>query len=1067
MAKRKRAKKRAKAGSQTEASPLPPGVTLLHTLAGHSSAVMSVVFISQSGTLVSGGRDSTVKLWEADTGRLLRTLEGHTDEVNSVAFSPQGGTLATGSDDNTVKLWEADTGRLLRTLEGRTGCVYSVAFSPQGRVLASADNVSSLNLWDADTGRLLRTFEGHTESVYNVAFSPQGGTLASGNANNTVKLWDADTGRVLRTLEGHTSTVVSVAFSAQGKMLASGSVDNTVKLWNADTGRLLRTLEGHTGRVDAIAFSPDGRLLASKSGDGTIRLWNCQTWETVAVIPVPTHSHWWIPALTFNPTRTTRPLLAAASSEPGTPDDERCQLIQIWELDDDLLLGGDTGSRSRSSTTRTGSRGRTKAVTRGGKKSAGLRPSDDSHYRNAKVVLVGNSSVGKSGLGLVLAGRKFRATESTHGRHIWTMPATETNDDNETREAMLWDLAGQPGYRLVHQLHLSEVAVALVLFDARSETEPFVGVSYWARALDAARRDFPLKKFLVAARCDRNGPSVSQQRIEEMRQRFGFDGYFETSAKRGNSIEELQQALQKGIEWSLLAAVTRSSEFNIAKTFLMAKKRRGTIVEERSQLFADLKASVARKKQAAITQRVFDVCLQQLETTGLIRRLPFGDFVLLQPELLDDYCGWLTQAARKEPDGLGFLPELDASQGKFPMDEDRPLAQRKKEEQTLLLASVEESLSRGLALRTTDALRDRSLLVFPAELRDELPDYPGGYSLAARFRFNGPVRGVYASLVVRLIYSMEFEKEKLHRNAALFKARHDQGRICGLAVDYPDVEDDSLGRLTVFFDDNTRNAARSLFLRYVNSQLEKLAFKGSIERERIYDCAKCSRMIESTSVTAAIEAGNSRIFCPICGTPVPLDDLIEEVQQPDAGLADIDRQADTGQKLAGLKTTIAERRDDGDFDVFLCHNSKDKPAVRKLAEELSDMGLLGWIDEERLLPGDVIQEKLEEAIAEARSVVVCIGPSGLGRWQTVEYHTVYERFISETESNADKNRFRSDGAVRVIPVLLPGSKVKEIPSFLKRHGYTDLRKSTGENRRREILKLAEAVLAGRHETGQR
>lgn len=47
-----------------------------------------------------------------------------------------------------------------------------------------------------------------------------------------------------------------------------------------------------------------------------------------------------------------------------------------------------------------------------------------------------------------------------------------TNSLTETRETLLWDLAGQPGYRLVHQLHLGEVAVALVLFDARSETEP-------------------------------------------------------------------------------------------------------------------------------------------------------------------------------------------------------------------------------------------------------------------------------------------------------------------------------------------------------------------------------------------------------------------------------------------------------------------------------------------------------------------------------------------------------------------------------------------------------------------
>ena len=73
----------------------------------------------------------------------------------------------------------------------------------------------------------------------------------------------------------------------------------------------------------------------------------------------------------------------------------------------------------------------------------------------------------------------------------------------QTREVLLWDLAGQPGYRLIHQLHLNEVAVALIVFDSRSETDPFSGVKYWARALAQARRlegsaAVPLRAYLVA-----------------------------------------------------------------------------------------------------------------------------------------------------------------------------------------------------------------------------------------------------------------------------------------------------------------------------------------------------------------------------------------------------------------------------------------------------------------------------------------------------------------------------------------------------------------------------------------
>jgi WD40 repeat protein len=50
----------------------------------------------------------------------LQTLEGHSSRVDSVAFSPDSARLASASYDSTVKIWNASSGKCLQTLEGHS-----------------------------------------------------------------------------------------------------------------------------------------------------------------------------------------------------------------------------------------------------------------------------------------------------------------------------------------------------------------------------------------------------------------------------------------------------------------------------------------------------------------------------------------------------------------------------------------------------------------------------------------------------------------------------------------------------------------------------------------------------------------------------------------------------------------------------------------------------------------------------------------------------------------------------------------------------------------------------------
>jgi GTPase SAR1 family protein len=360
-----------------------------------------------------------------------------------------------------------------------------------------------------------------------------------------------------------------------------------------------------------------GLILASKGsqGDDTVRLWLTSTGKCVSVIP-ELGSLSGYDGLAFHP---NRPLLATVGSDPGTaPDDaivsesnRRERVIHIWELDLAELL-------DRAPDIQT------------------------SQYVNAKVVLLGDTGVGKSGLSLVLNGKRYRKTDSTPGRKVWTFSSQEVALDKnlkQTREALLWDLAGQPGYRVIHQLHLNEVAVALVVFDARSETDPLAGVRHWERAVRLAqqRQDspVPMKKLLVSARNDRGTVSVSKERLDALLKEFEFDGYFETSAKEGWQIKELRQAIAQGIPWEHLPEVSSSILFANIKSFLLKVKKTGRLVAPARQLFDDFARShpKAAKTEANLSDQ-FETCIGRLENRDLIRRLSFGDYVLLQPEII-------------------------------------------------------------------------------------------------------------------------------------------------------------------------------------------------------------------------------------------------------------------------------------------------------------------------------------------------------------------------------------------------------------------------------------------------
>jgi nucleotide-binding universal stress UspA family protein len=119
------------------------------------------------------------------------------------------------------------------------------------------------------------------------------------------------------------------------------------------------------------------------------------------------------------------------------------------------------------------------------------------------------------------------------------------------------------------------------------------------------------------------------------------------------------------------------------------------------------------------------------------------------------------------------------------------------------------------------------------------------------------------------------------------------------------------------------------------------------------------------------------------------------------------------------------------FDVFLCHNNADKPAVREVANQLITRGLRPWLDERELRPGLPWQPELEKQIKNIQSAAVFIGKSGRGPWQSLEIQGFLREFVRRQ--------------CPIIPVILAdGKDDPDVPLFLGNMTWVDFRQKDGD-----------------------
>lgn len=818
-----------------------------------------------------------------------------------------------------------------------------------------------------------------------LAWSPDSRHLALADIHVTIV--DLEARRARST--GVTTGYYDVAWWPDASRIAAGNDRNEIEILDTNSLRTIAVVEGHTRPVMRVVISADGRLLASVARDGTLCLWDARTWKPLWKTYAAPHT------LAFN---AQQPWLASVTRNRES--------IAIWEFDLDLLTGAPAVA-----------------------------------YKTAKIVLVGDSGVGKTGLGWRLARGDFKEHPSTHGQQFWLLDQLKMSRSDGTEcEAILWDLAGQPDYRMIHALFVDDADIALVVFDPAHAEDPMKGVEFWLKQLRVGGSRSPAA-ILVAARIDRGTGRLTDEELDAFCRSRGVKGWLRTSALRGEGIDDVIERLQESIDWDDKPATITTTTFKRIKDHVLALKedrRRRKLILTPAELRKRLEKADRKWK---FTDDEMLTAAGHLAKHGYVAQLRTSrgePRILLVPELLNNVAASLVIAARANPKGLGSLEEQALLSGEYAIPELEGIAQADRD--ILVDSAAALFLEHNVCFRETDPLNGRSYLVFPElinlrkPLLDEEPSEDG-----AAYTVSGAVENVYASLVVLLGYTDKFTRTNQWRNQARYEVGN--GLACGFRLE---SEREGELDLVLYFGRNVGAPIRTLF----QGLFESFLARRDLMVYR-FDPVVCSNghPLERAVQRKRAAARQPFAFCSDCAEKVSLPKADQPIQLTRQQQADVDEQRRGANQRSRFEQVILRLKAyirDQDLprpECFISYawgNDEQERWVERLANDLLKADVNVILDRwENARLGMSVPRFVERA-QKADSVIV-IG--------TPLYRRKYDNdepmcgFVVAAEGDLIGKRMLGSEARKqtVLPLLLEGDEESAFPPLLHGRVYGDFR----------------------------
>jgi WD40 repeat protein len=266
--------------------------------------------------LVGGHRTGEISLYNLETDVVKIIQSGH-PQVSLVKFNANDTQIWSCGEDSTIKIWDVNSGSHVGTFESPLCRSFIFGHIPQYKLLIADGIIDNLCVWNlGDKKKGPEFIDAHSESILFIEPSRDGSLFVSGGRDKNIKVWNSAT-RKLAGLFTNTSSGMSGCFGNNNKLVC-GLENGTVVLYDLEKGSKLSEAQEHDAGIWSVLYADEkDNLLCSGAKDTLIKLWDIRTKNPI--ITLRDHRD----EIQFMAINQNKGLLSSASHD---------QSMKVWDL---------------------------------------------------------------------------------------------------------------------------------------------------------------------------------------------------------------------------------------------------------------------------------------------------------------------------------------------------------------------------------------------------------------------------------------------------------------------------------------------------------------------------------------------------------------------------------------------------------------------------------------------------------------------------------------------------------------------------------------------------------------